>query len=128
MKIYVAHSKEFDYEKELYKPIRQSHLNDKHTFILPHENINLDLREFLKNECELVIAEVSYTSTIVSWDLGSAYILKLPIRSIHRKGTEVPVEFRYVSRAHLEYSNSKDMISKIEKIIKEFEKEIIKNN
>ncbi len=123
MKIYVAHSKEFDFEKELYKPLRQSRLNSEHTFVLPYENDNnLNPKDFLKNECELVIAEVSYTSARVSFDLSWAYIFKLPVRSIHRKGIIIPVEFRYVSPTHTEYSNSKDAISKIEKIIKEFRK------
>jgi len=123
MKIYVAHSRGFDFEKELYEPIRKSYLNNKHTFIFPHENNNnSNSKDFLKNECKLMIAEVSYSATNLGMDLSWANFFKVPIKGIYHKGVEVPVEFRYVSQTLLEYTNSKDLISKIEKIIKEVEK------
>lgn len=124
MIIYVAHSRAFDYLKELYEPIRQSSLNNKYTFIFPHENENaVNSREFIQNKCNLIIAEVSHPSTGLGIELGWANMFNVPIKGIYRKESELPIEFRYVSQTLVQYKDKKDMISKIEKIIKESEKE-----
>lgn len=75
MKIYVAHSSGYDYQNELYSPIRNSTLNTKHQITLPHENSieQFNSKEFLK-KCNLVIADVSYPSTGLGIELGWANI------------------------------------------------------
>ena len=121
MKIYVAHSRKFDFKKELYEPIRQSSLNDEHTFVLPHENSDesFNSKDFLKNESDLMIAEVSYPETGLGIELGWADSLSVPIICIYRKGTEISNSLKTITKNFVEYSDKKEMISKIEKIIKQ---------
>lgn len=38
MRIYVTHSSGFNYKNELYLPLRNSALNEKHEITLPHEH------------------------------------------------------------------------------------------
>jgi len=64
LKIYVGHSRDFDYVNELYVPLRRSKLNSIHEIILPHEKSDrpYSSKEFFKT-CDVMIAEVSHPST-----------------------------------------------------------------
>ncbi len=53
MKIQLWHTREHDFEKELYKPIKSSSFYSKHTFLFPHDNENkkwINSRETLKEQ------------------------------------------------------------------------------
>jgi hypothetical protein len=119
MNIYVAHSRSFDFKKELYEPIRQSSLNNEHTFVLPHENSDkpFNSKDYLKNEADLLIAEVSESATGLGIELGWADIYQVPIVCIYKKGSKVSGSLKVVSKNFVEYSNSKEMISEIERIL-----------
>jgi len=119
MKIYVAHSRSFDFKKELYKPIRQSSLNDEHTFVLPHETSDepFNSKDYLKNEADLLIAEVSEPATGLGIELGWADTFAVPIICIYKKGSKVSGSLKVVSKYFVEYSDSKELISGIERII-----------
>ncbi len=122
MKIYIAHSRSFDFKKELYEPIRQSSLNDEHTFVLPHETSDepFNSKDYLKNEADSLIAEVSELATGLGIELGWADIYDVPIVCIYRKGSKVSGSLKVVAKNFVEYSNSKELISGIEKIIKNY--------
>lgn len=64
MKIYFAHSKNFDYIKDYYLPIQNNSDLKKETLIFPHKNDrnNKHERSFYSN-LDLFIAEVSYCAT-----------------------------------------------------------------
>lgn len=68
MNIYIAHSRSFDFKKDLYEAIRKSFLNGEHTFVLPHETTEepFNSKDYLKNQATLMIAEVSEPAT--GWD------------------------------------------------------------
>lgn len=119
MKIYIAHSRSFDFKKELYEPIRQSSLNNEHTFVLPHETSDdpFNSKDYLKNEVDLMIAEVSKPATGLGIELGWADSCKVPIICIYRKGSKVSGSLKVVSKNFVEYSNSKELISGIEQML-----------
>ncbi|MFA9288297.1 MAG: hypothetical protein ACEQSA_00250 [Weeksellaceae bacterium] len=86
MNIYVSHSSNFDYQTELYLPLKTI-LKD-HTLILPHEKDAkpFPVRElFSDKKCDLVIAEVSFPSTGQGIELGWADSLKIPVLYLLRK-------------------------------------------
>ncbi len=119
MKIYVAHSRSFDFKKKLYAPIRQSSLNNKHTFVLPHETSDepFNSKDYLQNEASLLIAEVSEPATGLGIELGWADVYNVPIICIFRKDSKVSNSLKVVSKNFVEYSNSKELISEIERIL-----------
>jgi len=123
MNIYVVHLRNFDFKKELYEPIRQSSMNSKHTFILPHENSNKPFRskDYLKNKANLVIAEVSKPSTGLGIELGWADIYNVPVVCAYRKGSKIAGSLKIISKNFIEYSNSKELIYEIEKYLIEFD-------
>lgn len=51
-----------DYKNNLYDPIKRSKLYIQHRFIFPHDGIDVNSRESLK-EVDLFIAEVSEPAT-----------------------------------------------------------------
>lgn len=126
MRIYVAHSRDFDFKKELYEPIRQSSLNDKHTFVLPHETSDkpFNSKDYLKNEADLLIAEVSKPSIGLGIELGWADIYGVPVVCIYRKGSKISGSLRVVSNNFIEYSNSEELVSGIERVLKQMENKV----
>lgn len=73
MRIYIIHSRNFDYQNELYLPIKQSYLVQKHEFIfLFDENSNQGSTKEIIRNCDLVIAEVSFSSIGSGIELGWA--------------------------------------------------------
>jgi hypothetical protein len=119
MKIYVAHPVGIDFKKELYKPIRQSSLNQEHTFLLPHEasDGSFNSKEYLRDEADLLIAEVSLSATGLGIELGWADVYKVPIICIYKTGSKLAGSLKVVSHNFIEYSNSDELIAGIQKVI-----------
>lgn len=118
MKIYIGHSRDFDYEKELYLPIRTDSELEKNVFVLPHENgrsMNWG-REFY-DQLDLFIAEVSFPGTGLGIELGWAYDSKVPIVCISKRGVKVSSSLRAVSDQFYEYSNPEELCQVIKSVI-----------
>lgn len=122
MKIYVAHSREFDYEKELYHPIRSDQNLPQTDIILPHEagqNINFG-RKFY-SQLDLVIAEVSYAATGLGIELAWAYDAHVPIICISKSGARISGSLHAVCDHFYEYANTESLIKLVEDIISHHE-------
>lgn len=119
MKIYIAHSRNFDFQNELYKPIKRSFLVKENSFIFPHEGAeDFDSKAFLKDECDLIIAEASHPSTGMGIELGWADMFKIPIICVYKTGTEISNSLKVVTDKFLEYSDTDDLIIKINEVLK----------
>ncbi|MFC1721559.1 hypothetical protein ACFL0Z_01450 [Patescibacteria group bacterium] len=120
MKIYISHSKDFDFQNELYQPIRTSALNTDHEITLPHEDSNsrhFNSKEYLP-QCDLMIAEVSYPTTGTGIELGWADAFEIPIICLHKKDVKPPGSTRVVCKKFIEYDSAKELIDKISSEIK----------
>ena len=118
MKVYISHSTKYDFKNKLYKPLRESELNNKYNIILPHENSDdlYNSREELK-QTQVVIAEVSIDSFGVGIELGWADLYYNRIICIYKKGTKFPKALISVTNNFIEYENEKDMIEKLSKFL-----------
>ena len=117
MNIYISHSRDFDFENELYKPIRESNINNLYSFFLPHENQNdSDNIETLKSS-DLIIAEISYPSTGEGIEIGIASTLNIPILCIYKESSKISGSLKYITDKFISYSSSKDLISKIKEFL-----------
>jgi nucleoside 2-deoxyribosyltransferase len=114
MNIYISHSSSYDYENELYKPIKESELFNIHHFFLPHEleNINVDARDELK-QTDILIAEVSYPSTGQGIELGQANAVGIPIVCFCKAGVKHSSSLRFVTDEIIEYSDIQDLLTKL---------------
>ena len=113
MKIFVAHSSNFDFREKLYEPLRESALNNEHEIFLPQEaDDDYVTLEFIKS-CEIVVVDVSMSSTGAGIEMGWANASGVPILSIYEEGSMPSESAEYVSDEYVEYADSEDMIQKI---------------
>lgn len=114
MNIYISHSGNYDYESELYKPIKESELASLHHFFLPHEpeNIDVDAKDELK-QTDILVAEVSYPSTGQGIELGRANVAGVPIVCFYKMGTKPSGSLRFVTDGIIEYSDVQDLLTKL---------------
>lgn len=114
-KIYVAHSKDFDYKNELYKPIRNSTLNKEFMIILPHEKSDelFNSKECIRKVCDAIIVEASYPKIGVGIEVGWADAYAVQIIAIYKKGFKLSESIKSVSKIVIEYESAEDMISKL---------------
>lgn len=121
MKIYVAHSRNYDFKNELYLPLQNSSLAQKHTFIFPHKDTDkpFNSRDLLKNnECDLVLAEVSHSATGQGIELGWADAFEVDIICMYKSGSKISGSLKVVSDIFIEYTNAEDIISRLADVLK----------
>ncbi|MDN5274711.1 MAG: hypothetical protein JWP06_612 [Candidatus Saccharibacteria bacterium] len=114
MNIYISHSGNYDYENELYKPIKESELAAIHHFFLPHEpeNIDVDAKDQLKRT-DILVAEASYPSTGQGIEMGQANVAGVPIVCFYKTGAETSGSLRFVTNELIEYKDTKDFLAKL---------------
>ena len=113
MKIYISHSRDFDYLNQLYKPIRESDLNSKYEFFLSHEdNRSINTKDIIKNS-NFILAEVSYPSTGQGIELGWAEILNVPILCIYKEDAKISDSLKYITKDFISYTDKENLIIKL---------------
>lgn len=116
LKVYISHSRKFNFKHYLYAPIRASViLCEKYEIILPHEISDEPFltKEFLRT-CDAVVAEVSYPATGQGIELGWADFLGIPIICIFGKGVRPSGSLITLSEEFYEYDGTLDMSTKID--------------
>lgn len=114
MKIFIAHSSDFDYSKKLYQPLRRSKLNDEHQILLPQENGKQVITKEMIKGVDLLVSEVSCPSTGQGIELGWADLLGTPIVCISEKGAKISTSLHNVTDVFMTYDNTGDMINQLE--------------
>lgn len=119
MKIYVSHSSGYDYQNELYTPLKES-IADVHEFILPHEEHaeGFKTRDIIPT-CDLVLADVSFPSTGQGIEIGWADAATVRIVCMYASGSTVSSALRFVAEDVFEYKDTMDMIEKVRMILAE---------
>jgi hypothetical protein len=114
MNIYLSHSSAYDYENDLYTPIKESDLATTHHFFLPHEpeNIDVDAVDEFK-QTDILVAEVSLPSTGQGIELGQACMSNVPIICFYKTGSKTSNSLRFVTKKVIEYSDTKDLLKKL---------------
>lgn len=114
MKIYVSHSGNYDYESELYKPLKGSELFKEHDIFLPHEpeNINVPAKEVLK-QTDLLVAEVSFPSTGQGIELGLANAANVRIVCFYKDGAKPSSSLRFIADKIVKYADNQELVNGI---------------
>lgn len=115
MEIYVGHSSNIDYESGLYQPLKGSELDDKHNLVFPHEDSEelFDSKTFLREECDLMIAEVSEPSTGLGIELGWADLYDVPVICIHREDSDPSGSLSAVTDTVVSYRETEDLVETV---------------
>ena len=118
MRIYIAHSRSFDYVNNLYTPLRNDSFFNEYDLILPHETQRpMNSREFYSN-IDILIAECSEASTGLGIELGFAYDSNVPIYCIHQSDKKISSSISAITNNIYEYKNVEEMVEIIKEIIK----------
>lgn len=118
MRIFVCHASIFNFQEELYKPIRNSQLNSYHEIYLPQEKGYAEITMSMIKKADLIIAEVSHPSIGMGIELGWAYLFRVPIVCFYREeGKPASKSVYKITDNILPYKNAEDMIEKLEKHI-----------
>lgn len=114
MNIYISHSGAYDYENELYKPIKESELAKTHHFFLPHEpeNLDTDAKAELKHT-DILVAESSFPSTGQGIELAQAEAAGVPIVCFYKTGSKPSGSLRFVTSEIIEYRDLDDFFAKL---------------
>lgn len=116
MNIYISHcGGQYDYENELYVPLKNSGLARAHHFFLPHEpeNIDADAVTVLKH-IDLLVAEASFPSTGQGIELAQAKAADVPIVCFHQAGAKTSSSLRFVTDKVIEYADMPDLLAKLD--------------
>ena len=117
MKIFISHSSNFDFEQELYNPLKESALNTQHIISFPVENEKeVNTKELIKNS-DVVVAEVSYASTGQGIELGWANMLSIPIICIYKEGSKISGSLQFITKELIEYKNKEEMVDKLSAVV-----------
>lgn len=117
MKVFISHSRNFDFKNQLYAPIKASKLSQVHSFFLPHETDDfVNTKDIIKSS-DIVIAEVSYPSTGQGIELGWASVFGIDIACIHIDTSTPSGSIQAVTSKILPYSNSTPIIDVIGSIL-----------
>ena len=114
MKIYVCHASSYDYNAELYDPLKHSPLAKEHDFFFPHdpENLQKNAKEII-HEYDLLLAEVSYPSTGQGIEIGRADAAGVPVLCVHKEGTRPSGALQFVTSDFITYASPAEMAEKL---------------
>lgn len=120
MKIIVTHASSFDYEKELYKPLKKAVEGTGHELIFPHvwHEQKKSTKEFLK-DAGLVVGEVSHPSTGQGIEFGWADMMGIPILFLRKSGAKSSSSLKYLKGELTDYIDEQDLIQKVQQFLSE---------
>lgn len=121
MKIYIGHSSSINYKEELYRPLKESELASDHDLVFPHDDSEeqFDSKNFLRDEADLMIAEVSKSSTGLGIELGWANIYEVPVLLICSKDSEVSRSLEVISDDLLRHKGRIEMVEILEEEVQQ---------
>lgn len=107
---FVSHSSSYDFENELYQPLRKVSEGMGYNFLLPHENQGEVVNSKVMIErAEVVLAEVSNASTGQGIELGWAQDRNKKIVCVYKKGSSVSRSLQFVCGEMLEYQGGEEL-------------------
>jgi nucleoside 2-deoxyribosyltransferase len=118
-KIFIAHSSSFDFQNDLYEPIKKSFNSVEYEFLFPQDtNVGFEkvTREKVQ-ECDLVIAEVSFPSIGEGIVLGWADSKDIPVICIYKKDSNPSGTLQYLAKSMVEYTDTEDMLNQIKEAL-----------
>jgi len=115
MNIYISHcGGAYDYETQLYAPIKESELAKTHHFFLPHEPENLDTDAVTElRRMDALVAEASFPSTGQGIELAQAKTANVPIICFYKTGARTSSSLRFVTDKIIEYTDISDFFVKL---------------
>ena len=118
MKIYVCHSRSFDFEKELYSLLKKFFSSRGNEIIFPHDekHKNINTTDIIKS-CDLILAECSFPSTGLGIELGRAEVFKKRVICLVREDIKESSSLHFITNEFIRYKDKVDLINKLGRLI-----------
>lgn len=118
LRIYFAHSKNFDYINEYYNPIESNQVLQAENLIFPHKNNANEkhTRNFYTN-LDLFIAEVSDRATGLGIELGWASDDNIPIYCFYKRGVKPNGSLKCITNNIIEYGSPDELSYNVEQVV-----------
>ena len=113
MKIFIAHSSNFDFKNKLYIPLRGSALNNEHEIFLPQEGKIEEITRDMVSHCGAVVAEVSSPSLGAGIEIGWADAAGVPVIAMYEKDAHPSFSIDNAVSDRFEYDNADEMLEKL---------------
>ncbi len=109
MKIYIIHSREFDFESQLYAPIKACQsLMQEHEVILPHDaNTAGQFSKPIIDASDIIFAEISFPSTGMGIELGWAHAANKTIICLCKHNKQSSSSIKYICKSIISYAENK---------------------
>ncbi|MFB6213675.1 MAG: hypothetical protein ABEJ07_03895 [Candidatus Nanohaloarchaea archaeon] len=119
MEIYVGHSSSIDYKSSLYQPLKDSKLYEEHNLVFPHEDSEgiFDSKTFLREECDLMIGEVSEPSTGLGIELGWADMYDVPVICIYQESADPSSSLSAVTDTVVSYEGEGELVEILSELV-----------
>lgn len=113
MKLYLSHSSNFDYQTELYEPLKRA-LAKKYDIYLPHdaENNGKNSKDTIISS-DYILAEVSHPSTGQGIELGWANAAGAPILCFYREGFEPSSAVKHIATTMFSYDTADSLVREL---------------
>ena len=116
MQIFLSHSSNFDYQNELYLPIKTKFSEIIDLFVFPEE-LKTNTKEIIRSS-DLFFCEISHKSVGSAIETGWADAFNKPIYCFYKYGSSPSSSFRYLTNKIYEYKSIEDLLEIMESIIK----------
>ena len=120
MKLYIGHGRDFDYQNELYTPLRTSELASFVDIILPHEDGGKPFHSKTDLQgVDVMLAEISHPSTGLGIELGYADLYQIPIIIAYKAGSQPSSTAKVLGTHAIEYTGPEDLVRQLIPILKD---------
>ena len=117
MNIYLSHASSFDYQTELYAPLKLS-LAQHHSIFFPHETDSVHIKsKDVIARANIMLAEVSFPATGQGIEIGWADAFATPIVCFYRSADTPSRSLKFVTKNFIIYDTQDDMIAKLEAML-----------
>lgn len=126
MKIFISHSTKNNFVDELYTPLQNSELDEKHELILPHaaegeprqgleEGQSTPIKDVIR-DCDLVVAECSDLTFEQGIELGWASGAYVTTICFYKAGTQPSPVLQQLSDNVIAYTSIDEMIKQVQEL------------
>nr|AIA10569.1 unknown Function [uncultured bacterium] len=109
-----------EFRESLYAVLKSSSIWEQYTFVLPHDENDAPFptKEFFESEeCDVILAEVSYPSTGQGIEIGWADTLHIPLVCLYKKNASISQSLYTVTNKFVEYMDEEDLVKKITRVL-----------
>ncbi len=125
LNVYFVHSRNIDFNNDIYMPVLRSNILSKHTLIFPEteENKNTYYKD-LMDKADLFIVDLTNPDTGFNLELKQAITLKKPILALAKKSIGYEEKYQKLLKNVIGYSSPSELCYFVETFVNNYKDKI----